>query len=220
MDRSTADGATDAAWPNRNYLHPFPARWDGRLRFSVLGSLSSTTSGACGTEWVFRLNSLYDPDFTYTGHQPYGFDQLAAIYGQYICTAVDVEVIATDPTVDGLALCAVVQPSQASTSLSGKLSDQISEMEFGAVGYLNNTGAQKIAFRRTFDLANVEGISRAQYASQLSVYGAAVSANPSLSPWLRIACSDLNGVSGSAFRVTTNLVYHAQFYRRNTLAQS
>jgi len=190
------------------------------LRFSVLGSLSSTTSGACGTEWVFRLNSLYDPDFTYTGHQPYGFDQLAAIYGQYIADRVDIEVIASDPTADGLALCAVVQPSQASTTVSGKLADQISEQELGAVAYLNNTGAQKVRLVRSFDLATVEGITRAQYNGQLSVYGAAISANPSLSPWLRIALSDMNGVSGSACRVMINLVYHCRFYRRNVLSQS
>jgi len=214
------DDATNASWPSRNYLHPFPPSWNGKLRFSVQGSLSSTTSGACGTEWVFRLNSLYDPDFTYTGHQPYGYDQLSAIYGQYVVNAVDVEILATDPTADGAALCAVVQPSQASTTVSGKLPDQISEQEFGAVGFINNTGGQKIAMRRTFQLHQVEGISRAQYDTQLSVYGAAVSANPSLSPWLRVALADMNGASGTVVRIMFNLVYHAKFYRRNVLAQS
>lgn len=174
----------------------------------------------CGTEWVFRLNSLFDPDFTYTGHQPYGFDQLASIYGQYVVTSVGVEIIASDPSADGAAICAVVQPSQASSTVAGKNDAQITEQEFGAVAYINNTGSQKARLCRTFDLALVEGISRAQYANQLGVYGAAISANPSLSPWLRVGCADINETSGTSCKVTINLTYHCRFYRRNVLAQS
>ncbi len=33
--------------------------------------------------YVFRAASLYDPDYALGGHQPRGFDQLAAIYGEY-----------------------------------------------------------------------------------------------------------------------------------------
>lgn len=32
---------------------------------------------------MFRLNSLYDPDYTGTGHQPLGFDQWASVYDKY-----------------------------------------------------------------------------------------------------------------------------------------
>jgi hypothetical protein len=32
---------------------------------------------------VFRMNSLFDPDLTNTGHQPNYYDQLQAVYGQY-----------------------------------------------------------------------------------------------------------------------------------------
>jgi hypothetical protein len=34
-------------------------------------------------EIVFRLNSLYDPDYTSTGKQPYYYDSLAGIYDRY-----------------------------------------------------------------------------------------------------------------------------------------
>lgn len=38
--------------------------------------------GAFGTHH-FRTNSLFDPDYTAVGHQPYGFDNWAAVYSKY-----------------------------------------------------------------------------------------------------------------------------------------
>lgn len=35
------------------------------------------------TGHMFRLNSVYDPDYTATGHQPRGYDQWAALYAYY-----------------------------------------------------------------------------------------------------------------------------------------
>lgn len=35
-------------------------------------------------EWTWRANSIFDPDETGTGHQPNGFDQMAALYEKYI----------------------------------------------------------------------------------------------------------------------------------------
>lgn len=36
-----------------------------------------------GSSYVFKLNSLHDPDATGVGHQPYGRDQWAAFYNKY-----------------------------------------------------------------------------------------------------------------------------------------
>lgn len=42
-------------------------------------NLAATT----GSQYSFNLNSIFDPDRTGVGHQPYGFDQLAALYNRY-----------------------------------------------------------------------------------------------------------------------------------------
>jgi hypothetical protein len=36
-----------------------------------------------GTQSLFRLNSIFDPNSAVGGHQPYGYDQLAALYNRY-----------------------------------------------------------------------------------------------------------------------------------------
>lgn len=42
----------------------------------------STTLGSAGV-YTFQINGMYDPNITGSGHQPIGFDQIAAIFGRY-----------------------------------------------------------------------------------------------------------------------------------------
>lgn len=59
----------------------FPDRLRTNLVYGDVLTLTSTAgSRAVNT---FRLNSLFDPDYTQTGHQPQWYDQYTAIYGQY-----------------------------------------------------------------------------------------------------------------------------------------
>lgn len=58
-------------------------RHRARLRYVDMwfssGAFGSGTPGL----YVFSANGLFDPDFTGTGHQPMGFDQLMAFYKHY-----------------------------------------------------------------------------------------------------------------------------------------
>ncbi len=58
-----------------------PGVFTTRLRY--VDNYSSTLSGATPTRYSFRLNSLFDPDYTGGGHQPMYRDQLIALYTNY-----------------------------------------------------------------------------------------------------------------------------------------
>jgi hypothetical protein len=58
--------------------------------FTIDPGLSSASS------YVFRLNSLYDPNLTSTGHQPIGFDQIMPLYDHYCVIGARVRVTATN----------------------------------------------------------------------------------------------------------------------------
>ncbi len=60
---------------------PFPTRRMAKLRYVQSVQLAPTTGAAAIHS--FRANSLFDPDLTGTGHQPYGFDQLMGVYNHY-----------------------------------------------------------------------------------------------------------------------------------------
>lgn len=52
------------------------------LKFAREFNLNPSAGGAA-VEQVFRANSVYDPDYTGVGGQPYGHDQWASIYSAY-----------------------------------------------------------------------------------------------------------------------------------------
>lgn len=53
---------------------------------------TGATNVAATQQW--RLNSLYDPDLTSTGHQPYYYDQIQALYNEYCVYGVLVDLYA------------------------------------------------------------------------------------------------------------------------------
>lgn len=62
-----------------NSLQPFPSRQIVKMKYSQ----AVQTNAATGYNWLFNLNSIFDPDRTGTGHQPYGHDTLQSLYNRY-----------------------------------------------------------------------------------------------------------------------------------------
>jgi len=67
-------------WSN-TLADPFPARQTAILRYSQNISLNADSTNA--NTYVFRANSIFDPDYSGVGHQPYGHDQYNGIYQYY-----------------------------------------------------------------------------------------------------------------------------------------
>jgi hypothetical protein len=61
---------------------PLPEKFRFQSRY-MENNLSLDPGVASNNDHIFRLNSLYDPDVTYTGHQPLGYDQLSPLYTEY-----------------------------------------------------------------------------------------------------------------------------------------
>lgn len=58
-------------------LHPIPQRFITKMKYSEI--LSTDGNG----QYRMNLNSIFDPNRTGTGHQPYAFDTLATLYNRY-----------------------------------------------------------------------------------------------------------------------------------------
>jgi len=63
------------------WLPTFPSSVVRRLRYS--DSITLNSASGVVSSYVLRANDLFDPDFTGTGHQPMGFDQLMLVYNHF-----------------------------------------------------------------------------------------------------------------------------------------
>ena len=66
---------------NRQWA-PFGKSKTVKHRYSATLPLNAPVGGC--VDHLFLANGLYDPDVTGTGHQPYAYDQMTALYNQWV----------------------------------------------------------------------------------------------------------------------------------------
>lgn len=59
-------------------LHPIPSRFITKMKYSDTVAVTTLQN-----TFAFNLNSVFDPNRTGVGHQPYGHDTLASLYNRY-----------------------------------------------------------------------------------------------------------------------------------------
>jgi len=92
------------------------------LKYSEFVSLNPSASGA-NSLYQFRANDLYDPNFTGTGHQPRGFDQLMTWYNHFTVVSSRFRVTISQPTLTSTgnqfaAVCLTGASSDVTTTTS------------------------------------------------------------------------------------------------------
>lgn len=176
-------------------------------------------TGLSGTELVWRLNSLFDPYFPVGGHQPLGFDQLTPMYQRYKVFKVDVNVAVRGRTGTALPFVAINVRQGASTYTLGSLKALGEILEQPGNTVMDGTILQ--SWSQTIWNHNIEGRTYEEYLAE-DAYGAQVTTDPSITPYLGVACGtvDTPSSSSNSVYITVGLVYHCFFYEPKVLAQS
>lgn len=97
-----------------------------KMKYSEFFTINPGIAGSTGV-YVFSANGLYDPNITGTGTQPTGFDQLMAIYGEYVVLGSTIKVY-----------CRNQEQSTSSPSLFGVFVERVSATSSSWVDYVNN----------------------------------------------------------------------------------
>jgi len=114
---------------------PVPPRMTRVLKYFDLITLNPGLGGGI-TGYSFRLNSVFDPDYSGAGHQPRGFDQFAALYSEYTVLSCKMKIIPTSssttatPVTVGIAI-------DADNTIQTNIYDYV---EFGKGRYLTIAG--------------------------------------------------------------------------------
>lgn len=169
---------------------PFSPRAVVELNYMYLRDSSASVADNA----IIRLNSAFDFDYSGTGHQPMGFDQYAGLYSTYRVLQVKFQGhllnTNTDPCVHTWNVS--TDPTVITASAAGI--SNAAEQPNGGMAPVYGEGAASTSFSKSYRIAQVLGLTEAQYRSDDS-YAAVTNTNPAIIAYLHNAISDGSGTA-------------------------
>lgn len=191
---------------------PFADRLECRLRYSETISLSTNLT-TLASIYQFRLSSIFDPNLSGVGHQPYQRDQISAIYAYYKVHHCAYKVTVFRPNVTGLWAGVNIWSSLAAGgTINGLDLGAIAERNHDIMKIVPTAGPTCVQFSGTVDLSGLHGLSRVQYDTDNTNYGAAMAANPNQNGVLEIAMCDPDARASDLVYALVELEYYVQCY--------
>lgn len=225
----TAPGSALEFRAPRMYLRggPFQQAIYTKLRYceSFVVATNNIT-GLSESPVRYNLGSLFDPTLAVGGHQPYGFDQLAAVWKSYIVYGVRVIITSdaanTSTTAsNGAVMCLrVASSSTLSASLIGITPEDFRE-KAGALVWDGEQQGGKLDLGY-MSIADIEGVEKAKVMSD-NVYTSAVTASPLLSPEIQLYLSSNTGAGaalGALRRYSILIDFYVKMYGTTAMTQS
>lgn len=110
---------------------------------------------------TYNANSVFDPDLTGAGHQPRGFDQLAALYGRYRVNAIQVKVSIANLTNAGLLIAQIWVDNEASDPGGTVRYEMNNQKMLGTT--VGGAGAEVTVLKKTWQLWKVASPTKRKY---------------------------------------------------------
>jgi hypothetical protein len=201
-------------------LDPFPPTIKRIFKYTALHQLATAAStGYYGTEQRYNLNALYDPDYTGSGHQPYGFDQIMATYNKYRVNRVSYRLSFTTPGAAADMLCAASVAPGTSGSIAAAAPSTPLEWPNCTHGHLSSAGQRLCVLTGTIDLHTLVGVTKQRYDSDDTFVGS-VSANPTQLALLSFAVASYSGSASQGVSVLVELEYESVIFDRVNVGPS
>ncbi|AXQ66272.1 MAG: putative capsid protein [Cressdnaviricota sp.] len=174
----------------------------------VLGSGVGTTA-----QHVFRLNSLFDPDYTGVGHQPRYFDQFAALFNRYRVDEVYIEM--TLSTTSNMGAVVILN---ADNSLGGVgVASALELPNTSAPITVQADNSKTLRFR--VSPAKVTGVSKAHYMDDR--FSSVVTTNPAEAIGLSVSTLAADNLTtGINVNVSYRMAFKCEFYDRIAIGGS
>lgn len=190
-------------------IQPIPSRYICKQKYSQAFDIS-----ALQPTQVMNLNSLYDPDRSGIGHQPFGFDQLASLYNRY-------RVISCSYVVNCYSSASPIRFGTLVTNDLGAIgapsASQLAESPY-AKFKIQVPGGAISTLRGKCYIPTLMGRSKTQYMSD-DRYQADVASSPAELALLYITANTLVD-SNVAYQCTVTLEYTVEYFDRKQLTQS
>lgn len=197
------------AW--KSFVHSFPTAIPDEVfvklkYFTSIQLVAASTAGV----YVFKGNSLYDPDHTGAGHQPYAFDQYSNFFKKYRVNACKIKFDLTFLDTAGTIWCV---PTNETTAMSVALCGEVPYAKY----YSAPTSVDSPRIQHYMTTKKIFGM---QSINQDDLYSSATNADPSKVWYWHLGYSVYNLTTNANVWCNVQLTYYSTFFERLQLGQS
>lgn len=156
--------------------------------------------------YVFTINSPYDPNFTGVGSQPAGFDQYATLYNSYQClgSAISVKII-NYSNVSGIYYA--INPQRDSTAI---LYQDAVEQPYNRRALCGTAGS--INIKRLSNFMRLKKLVGRETADLQ--YSSAVTASPTALYYWMLSFFSSDGSTNLTYTMEVQIKYYVKFFNR------
>lgn len=203
-----------------DHTKPMPSQLNTKFRY--VSDQKQFITGVAGVPVeVFRLNSLFDPEFTGVGHQPLNWDQITPFYQFYRVNGVKVIIRFFGSPNDGMRVGYKARNSTDSYNTALRTCSQIRETQNTRIKIVNSDSpARDGVVSHYFPLSRLQGISRLKFNID-DTYTATTVTNPVNSMFLDVfASGPVDNSAGFSINYTVELIYYTTMFGLITQGQS
>lgn len=200
-------------------LQPFAQRYICKMKYAEQITQTGPTLGGL-TQFVMNLNSIFDPNRTGLGHQPYGHDTMAAIYNRYRVVSCNYAISALSTggsTGDAYSIIAAL-PANEVIGIGGGVAEVQENPRCRFITQAPNAALKVL--KGTVYMPSLMGRTREQYLSD-DRYQAVYGSSPAELGVLNIFTGLLNGTSETmTAKLNVVLTFTVESFDYKQLSQS
>ncbi len=188
----------------------FPSTQNVLMTYSTSSAFSEAAAGG-GAAYFYRLNSVYDPDFSGVGTTAMGYSTFSAVFATYRVKKVTVRFRATATVGNGGFANVVLAPTPISTTPGNPL---VWRSMPGAVtkGITPNVngGHNYIELVHTFDMPRVFRLTRQQFKNDMDFSGSTGS-NPARPVYLLVGLMTTGSATTGTLSYSMDMTFQVEW---------
>lgn len=142
--------------PMYGFISP---RCQSTFKYNEVIDMSAATT--VGGQYVFKLNGMFDPNTTGTGHQPYGFDQMMNIYQRYVVTRAKYTIVVGN-TNDRMFVGTIAASTVTTSVTNAATYNLAAESPHSIIKSLNYNGGPPVTIERSHESTQLLGVTKRQ----------------------------------------------------------
>jgi len=180
-------------------------------------NLTTPTVGGAG-DYIFRINSIFDPNFTGGGHQPSLHDQMANIFERYTVYGCTYKVTFSNSSASNRQAVGVYVSDRSDTGADFTTLVEQGSVEWSTLPVATAGGSQR-TFTGYVDLPKLMGMEKDQYIADAN-YCPEFGSDPNDPAFLHCIYADIAGGGTTVITLVIELVFNVLCLGTRLIPQS